>query len=310
MSRSKTITLLAGLYEAFADRKTWQQAELARRTGASVERLRAALDALEAWGWPLEREEEPPHVYWSVPNTWGGGGFTLPEDRIPDLLRLLAYLPDSPRRARVLALFDGMNALSPQEVLRAVHEREGLDAQAEAFLEQIEQGIHDERSVEIEYYSRHRGELEWREVSPQRVVVEGPHRFVALCHRSGQPKWFRLDQVRGCRAPLEPSWTGMSPEAIDDFISSSISGFIGEEPSREHAFTVPNPAARWVKGILPAPMQHRPVAEGIRVEVETRSVKQVARFVLTLAGAARDLTPELEEEVRKSAQAVLEALER
>src|SRR3954447_24347620 len=46
----------------------------------------------------LEREEDHPHVYWSVPRDWFPGGILFTRDQMPDLLRLLMRLP--PGKAR------------------------------------------------------------------------------------------------------------------------------------------------------------------------------------------------------------------
>ena len=52
---------------------------------------------------------------------------------------------------------------------------------------------------------------------------------------------------------------------------------------------VREPAARWVKSILRAPMQYEPLVGGIEVRVETTSVLQVARFVVTLGDAVAEV---------------------
>jgi predicted ArsR family transcriptional regulator len=70
-SPTETITLLL---QAFLRQRTWAQAALARDLGLSVRTVRQHLFELEAAGVPLEREEEPPSVWWSVPRGWFPGG--------------------------------------------------------------------------------------------------------------------------------------------------------------------------------------------------------------------------------------------
>ena len=50
----------------------------------------------------LEREEDHPHVYWSVPKDWFPGGVFFTRAQLPELLRLLGRLPRSKARDVVL----------------------------------------------------------------------------------------------------------------------------------------------------------------------------------------------------------------
>jgi hypothetical protein len=67
--RSSTETVVA-IVQAFLRRRTWSQAELARDVGIAVPALRKRLVELTASGFPLERDEDHPHVFWSVPRDW------------------------------------------------------------------------------------------------------------------------------------------------------------------------------------------------------------------------------------------------
>jgi len=66
MSRRAPTETVAGVVGAFLERRTWSQAELAKRLELSVPALRKRLEEL-AGPLRLEREEDHPHVYWSVP---------------------------------------------------------------------------------------------------------------------------------------------------------------------------------------------------------------------------------------------------
>ena len=67
--RSQTETL-AGIYQAFLQKRTWAQSALAKELGISVEPLRRVLHELLERGMPLSRDEDHPQVYWSVPKGW------------------------------------------------------------------------------------------------------------------------------------------------------------------------------------------------------------------------------------------------
>jgi len=101
--RSQTESV-AGVYQAFLQRRTWKQAELAKELGIGPEPLRRILYELRERGMPLDREEDRPHVYWSVPKDWFPGSVVFKRDEIPELLRQLRRVPHGPGRARVLAL--------------------------------------------------------------------------------------------------------------------------------------------------------------------------------------------------------------
>ena len=67
---------------ALLDQPTWTQASLARRVGVKARTIRTHLNDLVEAGVPLEREEDHPHVYWSVPRGWFPGGHVLGDEQI------------------------------------------------------------------------------------------------------------------------------------------------------------------------------------------------------------------------------------
>ena len=99
--RSSTETVVA-IVQAFLQRRTWTQAELARHVGVAVPALRKRLNELCTSGFPLDREEDHPHVFWSVPKDWFPGGVVFSGEDVPDLLRQLAHLPRGAARDRLL----------------------------------------------------------------------------------------------------------------------------------------------------------------------------------------------------------------
>src|SRR5258708_19203057 len=89
--RSSTDTVI-GLVQAFLERRTWTQADLARRLEMGVPAVKKRLEEL-AGAFNLEREEDHPHIYWSVPKNWFPGGVLFAREQLPDLLRQLSRLP-------------------------------------------------------------------------------------------------------------------------------------------------------------------------------------------------------------------------
>ena len=67
--RSQTETV-AGIYQAFLQRRTWSQSSLAKELDVTVETLRRVLSELQAGGCPFHREEDHTHVCWSVGKDW------------------------------------------------------------------------------------------------------------------------------------------------------------------------------------------------------------------------------------------------
>src|SRR5690606_37856893 len=89
---------------AFIDRRTWSQADLARRLETTPATIRRYLGELQAGGFKLERDEDHPHVYWSVPKNWMPGALAFNAEEAADVLRLLARAPRGALRDRVLTL--------------------------------------------------------------------------------------------------------------------------------------------------------------------------------------------------------------
>ena len=98
MGRRSATETLGAIYQAFLRQRTWVQAELAADVGVAVPALRRHLDELCRRGMPLDREEDHPHVYWSVPKDWFPGGVAFEAGEAARLLVQLARLPRSAER--------------------------------------------------------------------------------------------------------------------------------------------------------------------------------------------------------------------
>ncbi|MCC6998531.1 MAG: WYL domain-containing protein [Deltaproteobacteria bacterium] len=300
--RSGTETVVRVL-AAFLGQRTWSQANLAAEVGVGVPALRRVLLELETEGVPFSRDDEHPHVFWSVPASWFPGGLVLSRDDVADLMRLLARLPRTRARSRLLDRVRQAAPVSRAPVVLAPDPSPG----EEAFLAVVEDAASKEVALRFRYFSASRGALEWRHASAHKVQVGPPARFVATCHRSASLKWFRVDNILGADLDPHEAFRGASEATVREFIATSIGGYTSGQPI-ECRFFVRDPEARWVKGSLPEGSRFEVVtvpAPGIRVTARTGGVVALARHVVGLGDAARVETPELRAIVRDLAEGAL-----
>jgi predicted DNA-binding transcriptional regulator YafY len=308
MTRRKQVDTLIGIIQAFFEDSTWKQAELARRVGVTVETLRTTLESLTENGWPLEREDDHPHVYWSVPKGWFAGGVLLTREDATEALRLLARLPESETRDRLIKLLVRSAPPSSQSLPASSWHPSGLDAEQEATLRRIEDAIARREAVEIRYYSSSRGLFEWRAVSFLQVVPGVTIRTCAVCHRTDSIRWFRLDGITGIRA-ADSEYRGRSSEEVTSFLVTSVDGFHDGRDPEEVRFVVRDPEARWVEKNLLAPMEAVRIEDGIEVRVRSAGLTRVARYVVSLGPAARATSSELAAMVLELAKGAIERYE-
>lgn len=308
MGRRSLVETVIRIIGAFLEHRTWSQASLARHVGLEARAVRKHLEELRRRGFPLERDEDLPHVYWSVPKGWFPGGLLLTAPDAELLLKLLCRLPVSPARDALLAR---VTSSDPQRAAAVDALRAVVDARSEArHLDLVAEAASRKQVLRMRYYSAARGALEWRHVSVQRLLAGTPARFVAYCHRSSRLKWFRVDGIldAACDATVE-HWSVPARE-VDELLSTSVDGFVAPGPVLEHCFFVPASDARWVERNLLEGMTPEPIDSGLRVRCRTASVLQVARYVLSLAPVARAETPELAKVVEELAESVLVAQRR
>lgn len=311
MGRRSTGETIAAIYQAFLVQRTWVQAELARRIGIGPPALRRRLAELSESGMPLLRDDDPPHVYWSVRATWFPGGVALERSDAVELVRELYRLPRSEGRDRILRkLLGGMPADNALEGAgdRIIPPVRG--EQEAAYLAVAEDSSLQRTALHIRYFSASRGDIGGRHVSVQTVLPGPPARFVAVCHRRDDLRWFRLDNVMAARLDASVPFREAAPEAVERFIEESADGFREEEKAAEHAFFVPGPEARWVRKNLIEPMRVEETGEGIRVVARTAGALRVARFVVSLGDAARVETEPLRALVAELAEGALRATRR
>jgi hypothetical protein len=262
---------------------------------------------------PLTAEQDGAHVYWSVPKTWFPGGVGLKKEDAVDLLHELWRLPRTTKRERLLA-----------RLLAGVHPPDGgaVAAASEAVLTPtipepeaehsrvVEDSLVARRTLRMKYFSAHSSDLSARDVSVHRVVPGPPARFVALCHREGILKWFRVEGIVTCALDPSVPFREADPSHVNDYVSASADGFHGDDEVSDHVFFVNEPESRWVRRNLISPMCAEDVAGGIRVTATTAGALRIARFVVALGAGARAETETLRALVLELAQgAVRNAME-
>jgi predicted DNA-binding transcriptional regulator YafY len=303
-SRTNTETIVA-ILKAFLDRRTWKQADLARHVGVSAAAIRKRLGELQTNGVPLESEKDHPHVYWSVPKTWYPGGVLFTSEQVTQVLRLLSRVPAS--KARDVVVDSLIKALPNRPASAAVVPAES-SAREQQHLPVVEDAANQNVVMRFSYFTANRGSETSRVASVQRVLLGPPARFVALCHRTGKLKWFRIDNMSDSKLEPAERFRAADGEQLDAYLSASLDGFHDGTAALEHVFFVREPEARWVARNLLDEMQCDEVPGGIRVTVKTSALPRLARYVVGLGAATKPLTPELEAEVATLAKGVLGAI--
>jgi predicted DNA-binding transcriptional regulator YafY len=290
--RSKTETVVA-VFQAFLQKRTWRQADLARHVDVSVAALRRHLDELTTSGFPLDREHDHPDVWWSVPKSWFPGAVLFDSESVPELLRQLTRLPRSAARDRLIrTILDAAPRPSiPPPAAGAVLTRPWTESE-ESYLPLAEDSAVRKICLALNYFTASRGAVEWRHASVQSVVVGPPARFVAVCHRDGSLKWFRLDNVLGARLDPAIAYRAADPARLSAMLDESVDGF-HQGGALLCAFSVREPESRWVARNLPVAMDTEVVPGGLRFSTTTAGVIRLARHVVGLGAAARAETPEL-----------------
>jgi predicted DNA-binding transcriptional regulator YafY len=302
---------VARVVQAFADTRTWKQADLARLVEVKSERISKVLQELASAGMPLEREDDPPHVFWSVPPHWFPGGVMFSEDDWPVLVHAISRISDEKRRKRLLGrlvegrIGRGVEVGALDRLERAVGATP-LSDQEHALILQVEGALMQGRPLRVYYFSTSGGTLEWRLITPARVQTEPRARIAAVCHRSNSLKWFRVDNVQRAEVALQETPAPLDSEAIDHFLKTSVDGF-NDGTKDVYAFVVRLPEGHWVKRNLLSGMT---VDESGESKDSFRVITQgaalvVARFICGLGGAATAEGDALKGLVRKIAEETL-----
>jgi len=310
--RSNTETLF-GIVAAFIDRKTWSQTDLATKLETRSETVRKYLLELQGDGFPFEREEDHPNVYWSVPKNWFPGALAFKAEEARDLLRLIARSPRGALRNRVvqtatarLATGSAGAALSILQDPAATIQPTEMSPEEEKWLPLIEDAAVQRVTLNMRYYSASTGREQWRHASVHRIDVGARAQFIATCHRADELRRFRVSNVLDARLDKRESFRSTTAAALAKFDRESFGGFRDVGPSVECAFVVRNPEAAWVAKNLPDKgFEQESIKEGVRFTITTAGVAVLARFVAGLGEVAWPETPELATEVASIARAAL-----
>jgi predicted DNA-binding transcriptional regulator YafY len=294
---------LTRIISAFWGERTWSQAELSRYLGVTVRTLRKHLDELTSAGWPLHREDDHPHVYWSIPKDWFPGGVALGREEIASLLHLLARLPESAERERVIGALKN-NAPAPLlTVLDRVLPPRSSPV-AEQHLPAVLDALGQRKVLKIRYFTASRGAIGTRLLSVQRVLAGPPARFIAYCHTANDLRWFRLENIEGLSPSPEADFVEVDDAQVEEVVSRSVDGFFAG-PSVRVTFFVRAPESRWVAKNLPEGLEGIDTDGGLLVDQETHGLIPIARFVVGLGKAAECRSPELAKQVRALAREAL-----
>lgn len=302
--RSSAETIVA-ILKAFLDQHTWKQADLARHVGVQPATIHKRLEELRSSGIPLESERDHPHVYWSVPKSWYPGGVLFTGDQITQLFRQLSRVPNGNARNQLIETL--LKYLPTRGAVSAVVPAE-TTLREEQHLPAIEDSATERVSLQFRYLTVGRGKESVRHASVHRVLLGPPARFIATCHRSGDLKWFRVENVSDAKLDQQEPFRDADPNKVDAHLRASLDGFHEGGPPARLAFFVSDPEARWVARNLMDGMVAEDVPGGVRVTIETSALKRLARFVVGLGAAAKPLTPALEAEVATLAQGALDAI--
>jgi predicted DNA-binding transcriptional regulator YafY len=310
--RSATETLF-GIVAAFVERSTWSQAELARRLETTTETIRKRLGDLQAGGFKLERDEDHPHVYWSVPKNWFPGVLPFKADEVPDLIRLLGRVKPSELRDKILDIvvsrLSNVGHPVPDDITRDLgRDRERDDDDEERWLSVVEDARQKKNALRMRYFSASRGREGKRYVSVH-AIEHGVHpHFIATCHTANALRRFRVSNISDARIDLTEAFRPVPADEVTRFQAESFGGFREAGPLVHCAFVVRDPESVWVAKNLP---DHRITAEaapgGTRFSIDTTAVVVLARFVVGLGDAARAETPELAQNVIAIAEGALKS---
>lgn len=289
MGRRSNTETLAKLLVAFLEQRTWKQRDLERRCGVGARAVRIRiLDLIQA-GVPIEREEDHPHVYYSVRAGWfPERGTGIEHLDFPRVARMLGRLPRTPARDRLLTRLVTTAFGSPSAPNAEVAD---IDDRT---LDVLEDGARRRVPVRIGYYTASRGEPGLRTVSVQRIVYGAPLRLVGYCHRANSLKWFRGDRVTSPELDSGATFMEVAARDVDSLIASSLNGYSEPGDALSCAFVLRPRESHWVLRNLPRGAQATASedAAGVRVSLRTTGLEVLARYLTGLGSIVHSIEPE------------------
>jgi hypothetical protein len=271
MTLSDAALLLAAVMERFAERRSWNQADLSARLGLKAN-LPDLLEILADQGWPLHLEDRT----WSIPEGWASASLRLSPLELAEFLRLLVRSPRSKPRDRILAK---LTRRMRQEAWVAPL---GVDPRDEHRLA-LERAAREHKVVEILYYSREACAAEARLVSVQDTPPPGRDECWGIRHPYNAPTRVILDSVLDLRERPDRPYV-RAPAAPED-----------PPPSAQvrAAFEVPLAKTRQLLSALPAGLGVRREGKALRIEGLVTTLTPAAQLILALGAGIVIESPEL-----------------
>jgi biotin operon repressor len=301
-SKSKTETPLR-LLAALLEQRTWSQAELARRVEVHPQTVRQCMQELMDAGVPLERDDDHPHVYWSVPQSWLPEGVHLPRVHFVDLLRRLARGAAPAERDPLLKhLVDAAPSLG-EMVARIQEAHVPSDVPLSSALLATLEDAWESHAVILSYRKVRGGPVEARHCSPARFVDQYQH-LLARCHQSGKAQRFRLDRILGVSAAVGVEYAPLNDTEIAEALTGAVDGFRAPGPLVSVRFRLVGAEKEvgWMVEQLPEDLEVEKVASGYLVHGETGALGKLAAKLVTYGAVVRYD----DEGLREAARAVVE----
>ena len=301
----KTSERLLRIVDLLSGPRRWKISELKEHLGVTERTIYRDLVRLENARVPVSRDE----LGYSLPRTCAVPVNLTREERALLATALgssgLQGIPSLGKRsAKLLAKLAGTRSEAPTIQIGGP-ERIGF-VEADVF-EALERAIDKSHTVRIEYVSLSGRSRRWRSVDPWRLLHrDGAWYLAAWCHDNREPRFFRLDRIRGAR----PSGVQFIPpelSALSGLLDKSWSIFRGDELNR----IVIHFSADFAP-LLESSQHHegervRKLSSGeIEYAVELSHIDEIARWILGFGGAAKVIEPaRLRDRVVEIAQGAL-----
>lgn len=301
-SKSTTETPLR-LLAALLEKRTWAQAELARHVEVQPQTARRCLEELVAGGVPLEREDDHPHVYWSVPKSWLPDGVNLPREHFVDLLRRLARATTQGEQDPLLKhLLDAAPSL--RDLVTRIQDAHmtGDAPLSRSVLVPLEDAW-DSHAVILSYRKSKGAGVEARQCSPARFVDRYQH-LLARCHQSGKAQRFRLDRILHVSPAVGVPYLPLDDAEINEALAGAVDGFRAPGPLVSVRFRLMGDAKQvgWMLEALPEDLIVEGIPSGYLVYGETGALGKLAAKLVGYGAVVRYD----DEGLREAARAVVE----
>ena len=227
--------------------------------------------------------------------------------------RAVAALPGLEEAASLRSALGKLaGAVSPGEADRAAELADSvaveLGATGDDLLAELRHAVDEHMRLRIDYYSSGRDEMTTRDVDPLLLCASlGYWYLIALDHRTGEERTFRVDRIRGA----SPTGVSFDPPAGFD-PSRYIEGpFFTPSPHDLPVTLELDPAAAWIREVVPFENEKELPGGRYRIELRTPHFAWLVRLLLSAGEAASVVEPpELQEAVRGAAARALARYDR